>query len=83
MSASKKSTHQDWVDPDDAPDISEEPWVGRFAQAKVTGRPRLAKPKLSTTLRLSQEVVEYFKQDGKGWQTRINAALQEHISAHK
>lgn len=29
------------------------------------------------TLRIDQEVLEYFQQDGPGWQDRINAALRE------
>ena len=52
--------------------------------AKVTvrrGRPRVAKPKVSTTIRLSQEVIDHFKADGRGWQTRIDHALREWIKA--
>lgn len=29
------------------------------------------------TLRLDQDVLEYFQQDGPGWQDRINAALRK------
>ena len=41
------------------------------------GRPFSANPKLSVTLRLDQEVVAHFKSSGKGWQSRINAALRK------
>lgn len=36
--------------------------------------------KQSVTIRLSPEVVEYFKKGGKGWQSRINEVLLKHIS---
>lgn len=39
------------------------------------GRPKSDNPKQATTIRLSPEVLAYFKRDGKGWQTRINNAL--------
>jgi|APSaa5957512622_1039677.scaffolds.fasta_scaffold10096_4 uncharacterized protein (DUF4415 family) len=47
------------------------------------GRPRKAQPKLSTTVRLDPEVLEYFRATGKGWQTRLNEALREYVISHK
>ena len=41
------------------------------------GRPRVANPKVAVSLRLDPEIVERFKADGPGWQTRINDALRE------
>ncbi|MDE0301931.1 MAG: BrnA antitoxin family protein [Gammaproteobacteria bacterium] len=43
------------------------------------GRPPLEKPKVSTTIRLSRDVIDHFKSGGKGWQTRIDQALREWI----
>ena len=43
------------------------------------GRPRVETPKHQVTLRLDEAVIEHFKRGGKGWQTRINAALLEAI----
>jgi len=37
-------------------------------------KPRTAR-KISTTLRLSSEVLHHFKATGPGWQTRINQTL--------
>jgi len=34
-------------------------------------------------IRLSREVIEHFKSEGKGWQTRIDVALRQHIVKHK
>lgn len=63
---------------DDAPDMSDPYWIGQIASAKVQrGRPKSAEPKVSTTIRLSPAVLAYFKADGPGWQTRIDAALRK------
>ena len=79
MNGNRPSTHQD-VEQDDAPDLSGNGWPEKFAKAIVRrGRPPLAKPKVSTTIRLSQDVIDYFKAGGRGWQTRIDEALREWI----
>lgn len=41
------------------------------------GRPPLPSTKRSVHLRLDQEVVDFFVKDGRGWQTRMNAALRK------
>ena len=38
--------------------------------------------KVVLNLRLPQEVVEYFKLEGSGWQTKIGVALQKWIKSH-
>ena len=48
-----------------------------FPNTKRLGRPPKAAPKLGVYLRLDPEVVDYFRAGGAGWQTRINAALQD------
>ena len=42
-----------------------------------TRGPQKAPRKVVTTIRLDADVVEYFKAQGRGWQTRINAKLRE------
>lgn len=49
---------------------------------KPRGRPQLVHPKERINIRLSHEVVEYFKSSGDGWQTRIDAALRQFITEH-
>ncbi|WP_201862852.1 BrnA antitoxin family protein [Microvirga soli] len=39
--------------------------------------PAIPGVKESITLRIDQDVLEYFQQDGPGWQDRINAALRK------
>ncbi|MBT7411834.1 MAG: BrnA antitoxin family protein, partial [Candidatus Thioglobus sp.] len=36
-------------------------------------------PKQAINIRLDEEVLAYFKQTGKGWQSRINQTLRQHI----
>lgn len=79
MSGNRHSTRRG-LEEDDAPDLSTNGWPEKFAEASVRrGRPHLARPKISTTIRLSPEVIEHFKADGRGWQTRIDEALREWI----
>lgn len=50
-----------------------------FFGRAVRGRPEmlLERRKKSVTLRLDPAIIDHFKKDGKGWQTRINAALRK------
>jgi uncharacterized protein (DUF4415 family) len=43
------------------------------------GRPRSASAKQPVMLRLDPDVVERFKAEGEGWQTRMNAALRKAV----
>lgn len=78
MTANKPSTAR--ASDDDAPDLSTPEWRAKFAAAKVKrGRRPSPAPKVSTTIRLDQDIVAAFRADGDGWQSRINAALREWI----
>ena len=46
--------------------------------ARVRG-PQKAETKVPVSIRLDQAVVDHFKAQGPGWQSRINAALAEMI----
>jgi len=41
------------------------------------GRPKSANPKQPVNLRLDPDVVAHFRAGGRGWQSRINAALRK------
>lgn len=43
------------------------------------GRPSKPNKKINQTLRLDADVVEAYRQEGKGWQTRINEVLRRHM----
>jgi uncharacterized protein (DUF4415 family) len=46
------------------------------------GRPLKADKKVNETLRIDVDVLEAYRQEGKGWQTRINEVLREHMPRH-
>lgn len=45
--------------------------------------PQRAPTKERITIRLSPEVVQRFRATGDGWQTRVDAALQDWLKLHK
>ena len=49
---------------------------------KSTGRPKSDNHKKPVSIRLSPEVVDYFKGTGKGWQTRMDEVLKDYVSHH-
>ena len=46
------------------------------------GRPVLDTPKQHVNIRLDADIVLAFKSRGSGWQTKVNSALREWLSAH-
>jgi uncharacterized protein (DUF4415 family) len=46
------------------------------------GRPQKPDKKISQTLRLDPDVLEAYRHEGSGWQTRINEVLREHMPRH-
>jgi uncharacterized protein (DUF4415 family) len=84
MRGKSKNTRRKWRDPDDAPQITQE-WVDSanlYHGKKLArrGRPPAEVRKVSTTLRLSPEVLEHFRAGGPGWQTRIDQALKRVVA---
>lgn len=81
MPKKKIATATAWVDPDDAPELTEE-MLDRatfYDGEKVIrgpGRPRVAQPKQQVTLRLDAVLIEKLRASGKGWSGRVNAILR-------
>ncbi len=46
------------------------------------GRPPSAAPKEHVNIRLDADIVQSFRRTGDGWQTRLNNALREWLTAH-
>ncbi|MEW6352435.1 MAG: BrnA antitoxin family protein [Thermodesulfobacteriota bacterium] len=44
---------------------------------KPRGRPKAATTKTRVNIRLDADILDAFKATGRGWQTRLNAALRE------
>jgi uncharacterized protein (DUF4415 family) len=47
------------------------------------GRPPKATCKVNQTIRLDPEVLAAYQREGRGWQTRINTVLREHMPGHQ
>ena len=46
------------------------------------GRPMSDSPKAHVNIRLDADVVAVFRATGRGWQTRLNAALKDWLKTH-
>jgi len=49
------------------------------AWRRSRGRPRKAATKQQITLRLSPEVLAFFRKQGRGWQTRVDEVLSRYV----
>lgn len=81
--------------PDDAPELDEEwfqkakpgyahlPPEAQIAMKNAItaqkGRPPSENPKKQVTVRLNPLVLSKLRESGRGWQTRLNAILEEHF----
>jgi len=54
----------------------------RGSAASKMGRPKAAITKKQVSVRLSRNVITFFQKEGKGWQTRLNDALEEYVAKH-
>lgn len=97
MDAKSKKSAKAWVDPDDAPELTDEfletgVWrIGdkivsreeaQIEAIKRRGRPVAGAAKISTTIRFDADVLAAFKAQGDGWQTRMNDALRDWLKSH-
>ncbi len=72
---------------DELPEITEAMLeaADEYQGAKLVrkGRPPKAEVKCAVSVRLSPEVLDYFRSTGKGWQTRIDEVLRAYVSQHR
>jgi len=72
-----------WVDPDDAPELTDAHfehahiYVGDTVVRRARGRPPIANPKRQLTIRLDPDLIERLRATGPGWQTRLNEAVRD------
>lgn len=59
-----------------------ETYAALVAMKRPRGRPKADETKVFTAIRLDADLLETFKATGKGWQTRVNAALRQFITEH-
>ncbi len=67
------------IDFSDSPELTPD----QFARAIVRRGLQTVPRKSQLTLRLDQDVLEWFRQQGQGYQTQINALLRAYMNAHK
>jgi uncharacterized protein (DUF4415 family) len=67
------------IDLSDCPEITPE----QFAKAGVRKGLPAAKRKEQVTLRVDSDVLEWFKLQGRGYQTQINTLLRAYMDAHR
>ena len=62
-------------------DLSDVPKLDKsfFAKAQI----RMPKKKKAVSIRLDSDILDWFKHDGKGYQTKINAILRAYVKAHQ
>lgn len=86
MNENKHSTNNDWIDPDDAPELTdaffERADEYRNGTLVKRGRPVQAVTIASIKLRLDPDIIASFRAMGSGWQTRMNDALKEWLKEH-
>jgi len=70
-----RSMKDEEIDLSDIPELDES-----FFDKAVVMAP---KPKSSVCLKLDQEVVEWFKSQGKGYQNRINSLLRAYMETYR
>ena len=83
MTASNNVSESSWVDPDDAPEWTDE----MFDRAEIRigdriirrGRPP-GETKTQVSLRIDNDVLAAFRAGGPGWQSRMNEALKKAVS---
>lgn len=81
MTVNDKIIEQLANDPDEIKPELDDDW---FAEADAyigsklvrRGRPKAVNPKQPVSLRLDRDVLDWFKRNGDGWQTRINEELR-------
>ena len=68
----------------DAHQIEDEGRVRRLDKEWIDSASRsLPEPKVSITIRVDKHVLDYFKDQGPSYQTRMNAALAAYVADHE
>lgn len=98
MNVKLQNSPAPWVDPDDAPELSDEffdngtwrvgeqvvsPHEAYALVGQQVAQPSAMSATVSTMLRLDVDVLQAFKATGEGWQLLMNTALKEWLSQRK
>jgi len=89
MQTKSASTSPEWVDPDDAPEMTEamladaEFFHGDTFIRRGPGRPKSNAPKELISVRLDPDVLAKLRAAGPGWQSQINALLRQALDLNQ
>jgi len=67
------------IDFSDIPRLTPEMFANAIVRKGLKPIPR----KQQLTLRIDQDVIDFFKKQGQGYQTKINQLLRAYMEAHK
>ena len=83
MTISKRRLKEIKAIPDEGIDYSDIPELGDdfFRQAAVWMPPE--KPKAQLTVRFDADIVDWFRKQGRGYQTRMNAVLRAYMETRR
>jgi uncharacterized protein (DUF4415 family) len=87
MAAKSKRSNRTSRDPEDAPELTRawaegaDLYAGKHVVRR--GRPSGSGTKTQTTVRLSNDVLTFFRESGPGWQTRMDAVLKRYVADHE
>ena len=81
MTISKERLEQIEAIPDKAIDYTDIPETDEAFWEKA--ELRMPQPKKGVYLRLDQDLLDWLKRQGPGYQTRINAILRSYMETHK
>jgi uncharacterized protein (DUF4415 family) len=91
MIGKSRDTPTEWVDPDDAPELTDEffekatPMIGERVvtweeyarEARKDGLPMNSENKVPVTIFYDAEIITAFESTGAGWPQRMNDALRD------
>ena len=73
------ATKDEEIDTSDVPHVSPE----MFARGIVRRGLKPVSAKQQLTMRIDQDVLDWYKRQGRGYQTKINSLLRAYMEAHK
>lgn len=84
MPANKRASRPAWIDPDEAPEVTDE-FIDRadeFVGVRLVrrGRPAGTGTKELVSLRIDRDVLTKLRAGGRGWQTRANEILRRGVT---
>jgi len=86
MHENKPSANTDWIDDDDAPELTDAFFeqADEYQKGVLIKRGRKAQPIAKMTIKpsLDSDIIAAFKAAGDDWQARMNAVLRDWVSHH-